>query len=141
MAQQVYSWTCSICTITWVLNSTGVSQDGRQAVGDVLGYPGCVNETYGLMGSQCMVNCFAQYGLLTLEKWVGFDEAYAIAQSHTGGISPSGMYHWMAIRGVSGSDIWVANSAQGYKGVWDTISRSQFNAYGPVKVVYVESYI
>ena len=141
MAPQVYSWTCSICTITWVLNSTQVSQDGREQVGNVLGYPGCVNETYGLMSGQCMINCFAQYGLVAWEKYVGFDEAYAIASKYTGGISPNGMYHWMALRGVSGSNIWVANSAPGYKGVWETLSRDQFNAFGPVKVIYVESYL
>lgn len=88
-----------------------------------------------------MVHCFAQYGLMAIEKWVGFDEAYAIAEQYTGGISPSGMYHWMAIRGVDSGQIWVANSAPGYKGVWDLLSRDYFNYFGPVKVIYVSDYL
>jgi len=42
---------------------------------------------------------------------------------------------YMAIRGVQGSDLWVANSAPGYYGVGDTLSRSQFNALGPVQII------
>lgn len=43
----------------------------------------------------------------------------------------------MALRGVSGSDIWVANSAQGYRGVYETMNRDQFNSLGPVELVYL----
>jgi hypothetical protein len=49
------------------------------------------------------------------------------------------MYHFMGIRGVSGADIWVANSAPSYDGVWDNLSRERFNALGPVSLIYVES--
>ena len=118
-----------------------MSEDSRDQVMSVLGYPNCVNPTYGLMSGQCMIDCFAQYGLRAVEKWVGFDEAYSICAEHTGGISPSGMYHWMAIRGVSDGVLWVANSARGYDGVYDTISRDQFNYYGPVKLIYVAGYL
>lgn len=143
MASQAYSWTCSVCTTTWIVNSTGMSQDSRSTVGSVIGYPECVNETYGLMSSQCMIDALAKYGLKAKEVWVTFDEAFSIIRGHTGGISPQGMYHWMAIRGVDeyGGSIWVANSAPGYLGVWDVIDRETFNRYGPVKLVYVESYL
>jgi len=92
------------------------------------------------MNSQCLIDAFGQYNLVARELWTSYDEAYAVASKYTGGISPSGMYHWMAIRGVSGSDIWVANSARGYRGVYDTLSRAQYNNLGPTKLIYLESY-
>ena len=141
MDPQTYSWTCSVCTFTWCIQSTGIDPSlDRQDAGAIIGYPGCVNETYGLMNSQCLIDAFGQYNLVARELWTSYDEAYAVASKYTGGISPSGMYHWMAIRGVSGSDIWVANSARGYRGVYDTLSRAQYNNLGPTKLIYLESY-
>jgi hypothetical protein len=32
----------------------------------------------------------------------------------------------------------VANSAPGYRGIYDYMSRSEFNALGPVQMVYLE---
>jgi hypothetical protein len=140
MASQAYNWTCSICATTWVLNATGTSDDGRQTVGEAIGYPSCVNEAYGCMSSQCLIDALYMYGLIAKEKWVDFNEAFSIAREHTGLLDSIGMYHYMAIRGVDETgNLWVANSAPGYMGVWDYISRDQFNAYGPWKVIYIES--
>jgi hypothetical protein len=50
------------------------------------------------------------------------------------------MYHFMAIRGVDYSDtgtLWVANSAPGYRGVYEELTRSQFNSLGPVEIIYI----
>jgi hypothetical protein len=142
MAPQENSWICSVCTYTWCIQATGTNPTlSRESAMAIIGYPNCVNEMYGLMSSQCMINAFLEMNIVAREAWVTFDQAYAIAREYTGGISPSGMYHWMAIRGVTNDgQLWVANSARGYDGVYDTISRSQFNAYGPVKVIYLEQY-
>jgi hypothetical protein len=145
MPAQVYNWTCSVCSITWVLQATATAfqdadiYDARYAVGERMGYPSCVNPTYGCMSDQCVLDTLASYGLVARQAYVSFDQAYAIARTNTGTINPQGMYHFMAVRGTSGSDIAVANSAQGYMGVYSTLSRSQFNALGPVSVIYVES--
>jgi hypothetical protein len=141
---QAYNWTCSVCSTTWVLQATNTAYqdsdiyDARYAVGERMG-PNCVNPTYGCMSDQCVINCLASYGLVARQAYVTFDEAYAIARTNTGTINPIGAYHFCALRGTSGNDIWVANSAPGYCGIYDTISREQFNAYGPVSVIYVES--
>jgi hypothetical protein len=146
MAPQAYGWTCSVCSATWCLQSTGTAYqdsdiyDARYAVGQAMGYPSCVNEVYGCMSSQCVVDVFAQHGLVAHAVWVTFDQAYAIAGMYTGTINPNGMYHFMALRGRSGADLAVANSAPGYRGVYDTLSREQFNALGPVEVIYLEGY-
>jgi len=113
--------------------------DARYAVGERMGYPSCVNPTYGCMSDQCVIDCLASYGLVAKQAYVTFDQAYAIARVYTGTINPQGSYHFCALRGTSGNNIWVANSAPGYCGIYDTLSREQFNAYGPVSVIYVES--
>lgn len=92
------------------------------------------------MSAQCLIDAFSYYGLRSQQKWVTFDEAYAICRETTGVINPVGMYHFMAIRGIDGidvGDIWVANSAPGYCGVYDSLSRSQFNALSPVQLIYL----
>ena len=145
MPSQAYSWTCSVCSTTWVLQATDTAYqeddiyDARYAVGERMGYPSCVNQTYGCMSQQCVIDTLASYGLVAKQAYVTFDQAYAIARQYTGTINPVGMQHFMAIRGISGSDLAVANSAEGYRGVYSTLSRSQFDSLGPVSVVYVES--
>jgi hypothetical protein len=88
-----------------------------------------------------MINAFAHYGLQSREIWTTFDEAYAIMRVSTGVINPTGMYHFMGIRGVDGyeaGDLWVANSAPGYKGIYDGLTRQQFNNLGPTKLIVLE---
>jgi hypothetical protein len=143
MASQYYDWTCSVCSITWVLQASNSAysglnvSDARYDVGMRMGYPSCVNSTYGCMSTGCVLATFNSYGLDAISSYVTFDQAYAICRERTGTINPNGMYHFMGIRGVDGGDIWVANSAPGYRGIWDTISREQFNALGPVELVSV----
>jgi hypothetical protein len=143
MQPQAYEWTCSVASVTWVLQSmqaayVDVDQyTAREQVLNTLGYPQCVNEVYGAMSSTCLQEGLSQYGLDSQQAWVTFDQAYAICSGTTGLINPVGMYHYMAIRGVSGDSLWVANSAPGYYGVGDTLSRSQFNALSPVQIVAI----
>src|SRR6266576_4575371 len=145
MPGQAYSWTCSVCSTTWVLQATGTAYqesdiyDARYAVGERMGYPSCVNSTYGCMSDQCIIDTLASYGLVARQAYVTFDQAFAIARTNTGTINPQGQYHFMGIRGTSGADISVANSAEGYMGVFSTLSRDQFNVLGPVSIIWVES--
>ena len=145
MPAQAYNWTCSVCSVTWVLQSTSTAYqetdiyEARRAVGERMGYPSCVNPTYGCMSDQCVIDVLTSYGLVARQSYLTFDQAYALAKTNTGTINPNGMYHFMAIRGTSGADIAVANSAPGYDGVWDNLTRERFNALGPVSVISVES--
>jgi hypothetical protein len=137
MATQWYNWTCSVCSVTWALNAMGLTHLSREEVGVTMGYPNCVNETYGCMSSDCVAGTFAAYGYNTRRAYCTFDNAFAIMSQTTGTINPQGMYHFMGIRGVRGGGLWVANSAPGYRGVWDDLSRSAFNSLGPVELIYV----
>lgn len=140
MAPQEYNWTCSVCAYTWVIQATVTDTElTREQATSIIGYPECVNQTYGLMSAECMETAFTYYALNSKQAWVTFDEAYAIMRDTTGVINPMGMYHFMAMRGVDDNTgaLWVANSAPGYCGVYDTLTREQFNSFGPVQVIYL----
>lgn len=90
MPGQAHDWTCSVCSTTWVLQSTGTAYvdsdiyDARYAVGERMGHPSCVNSTYGCMSSQCVIDCLASYGLKCEAPFVTFDQAWAIMNQTTG---------------------------------------------------------
>jgi hypothetical protein len=140
MPPQVYDWTCSACSLDWVLRATGVApQHTREQAVEEIGYQNQINPTYGLMDASgsALRRVFADYGLDTRQAWLTFDQVWSGANQTTGQMSGGAWYHWVAIRGTSGSDLWIANSAPGYKGVWDILTREQFNVLGPFSVVYL----
>lgn len=140
MPVQVASWSCSACALAWLERSTTVNPNANEESAIVeIGYPQNINSTYGLMdgsGSQ-LRNVLASYGLATEQAWLTFDSVFSIAEQTTGCMSGGAWYHWVSIRGVSGSSLWIANSAPGYMGVWDTLTREQFNSLGPFSVVWL----
>jgi hypothetical protein len=76
-------------------------------------------------------------GLDTEQGWLSFDEAYE-RYSHTLGLmSGQRMYHWVSVRGISGSNLWIANSAPGYMGVWDMLSRYDYERLGGWSCIWV----
>jgi hypothetical protein len=141
MEPQQYEWTCSVASFTWVINATEIDPDyTREQALNLIGYPHCVNETYGLMNTDCLIRAYRNFGVEAKQLWVTYDQAYSIMSASTGQINLLGMYHFMAIRGVDGynpGNLWVANSAPGYKSVWDELTREQFNALGPVQLIYL----
>jgi hypothetical protein len=129
MAPQVYDWTCSICAATWVLQATGLSPDqAREETAIQLG-ANCVNPDVGLTSTECLVNLFSDFGVEAAQAWVDWAWALEICAQTTGVLNSTDWYHFVAIRGVRGDQLWIANSAPGYRGIWDTISRAQFEAW------------
>jgi hypothetical protein len=147
MVPQVYSWTCSACSLDWVLKATDLDNGSgdvyfdRVKVTEKIGYPDHINPAYGLMdGSGAQLRrVLEEYGQGTGQAWLGFDAVYDLAQTTTGMMSGGNWYHWVGIRGVSGPNLLVANSAPGYKGIWDVLSRSDFNRLGGFSVVWLEA--
>jgi hypothetical protein len=139
MPLQQNSWSCSVYSFMWVCQSTMTDSDMTydEALA-IIGYPDCVNPTYGLMSAQCMIDAFSTMGLHSKQIWCTYDEAFAICERHTGVINPIGMYHFMAIRGVRNESVWVANSSPGYRGIYDDLNRSNYNNLGPVQLIYLE---
>lgn len=143
---QWYSWTCSICASDWVCRAVQqpFADDiyaSREQCGYAIGIPDNVNSTYGLMdgsGTELQRAIRDQTGLDSSQGWLDYDTAYAIYAQTFGCMSGGGWYHWVGVRGVDGQgNLWIANSAPGYDGVWDTLSRADFNRLGPFSCVWV----
>ena len=104
-----------------------------------IGYPQNINPTYGLMdgsGAQ-LQRVLADYGQASDQGYLDFDTTYALAAQGPGMMSGAAWYHWVGIRGTSGEDLWIANSAPGYMGVWDFLSRADFERLGGFSVVWL----
>jgi hypothetical protein len=145
MPGQLYDWTCSACSLDWVKRAMGlvITDDiygSRETTVYEIGYPDHINPTYGLMdgsGAQLRRVLRDIYGQGSEQGWLSFDATYAVAQQGAGMMSGSAWYHWVGIRGVQGSNLAVANSAPGYKGIYDTLSREDFDRLGGFSVVWL----
>jgi hypothetical protein len=145
MPVQLYDWTCSACSTEYTERAAGSSRGGdiyanREVCVAHIGYPHNINPTYGLMdgsGSQLRRVLQEQAGLNTEQGWLSFDQAYAIYSVTFGLASGGSWYHWVAIKGASGGLIQIANSAEGYRGVYSTLNRQQWSDLGPFSCIYV----
>jgi len=141
MPTQRVNWTCSACALAWVLRATGLDPGATEdGCVEAIGYPQNINATYGLMdGSGAeLQRVLADYEQDSAQDWLTFEAVWAGAGHTTGMMAGGNWYHWVAIRGQSGDNLWIANSAPGYRGVWDTVTREQFQALGPFSVVWLE---
>ena len=139
MAPQYYDWTCAACSLDWVLTSTWARHSDRYLTTMEIGYTENINGTYGLMdrsGSE-LRRVLGDYGLPSQQGYLDFDAVYELAQHTTGMMSGEAWYHWCALRGTSGTNLWIANSAPGYKGVHDILSREDFERLGGFSVVWL----
>lgn len=139
MPPQVYSWTCSACALDWIKRATGLAPNStREGTVDEIGYPENINPVYGLMdGSGAeLQEVLDAYEQSSSQGWLSFDQAYAIFSQTPGMMSGGAWYHWVGVRGIDGPNLWIANSAPGYMGVWDTLSRADFNRLGPFSCVW-----
>jgi hypothetical protein len=135
---QLYSWTCAACSEEFVERASGHGRSGdvyanREQVVYAIGYPGNINSQYGLMdgsGAQLQRVLLEYAGLDSEQSWLDFDQALDIYSETPGLMSGAAFYHWVAVRGVQGNNLWVANSAPGYKGIYDTISRADWDRLG-----------
>jgi hypothetical protein len=140
MSPQIHDWTCSACSLNWVLRATGVAPDHtREQAVEEIGYPNQINPTYGLMDASgsALRRVYADYGLETRQAWLTFDQTWAGANETTGQMSGGVWYHWVAVRGTRGPDLWIANSAPNYMGVSDILTRADFERLGPFSVVWL----
>jgi hypothetical protein len=104
-----------------------------------IGYPNNISPDIGLhdASGSALQAVLEQYGRESSQSWLDFDTTYELAQGTTGLMSGAAWYHWTGIRGVDAGCIWVANSAPGYKGVVDHVSRDDFARLGGFSVVWL----
>jgi hypothetical protein len=140
MEPQLLDWTCAACSLDWLKVATGMeAASDRYTTTMQIGYTENINPTYGLMdGSGAeLQRVLGEYGQDSAQGWLDYDSVYALARETTGMLSGAVMYHWMSIRGVEGNNLWVANSAPGYKGIYSILSRDDFNRLGGWSVVWL----
>jgi len=145
MPGQLYDWTCSACSLEWVKRSTGLIAPpddiyaSRQTTVAEIGYPDHINPQVGLTDASgsALQSVLELYGQETSQSWLDFDTVYDLAQGTTGLMSGASWYHWVSLRGVQGSNLWIANSAPGYKGVYDVLSPYDFQRLGGFSVVWL----
>jgi hypothetical protein len=140
MEPQLLDWTCAACSLDWLKVATGMeAASDRYTTTMQIGYTEEINPTYGLMdGSGAeLQRVLGEYGQDSAQGWLDYDSVYALARETTGMLSGANWYHWVALRGVQGTNLWVANSAQGYKGIYDILSRSDFERLGGFSVVWL----
>lgn len=146
MPGQYYDWTCSACSTEFVERASGNDRGGdvysnRESVTYAIGYPHNINGNYGLMdgsGQQLRRVLLEQTGRESLHDYLGFDDVYLLASLGTPTLmSGAAWYHWVAVRGVQGNNLWIANSAPGYKGIYDVLSRQDFDRLGGFSVVWL----
>lgn len=142
MPRQSVDWTCSACSLAWVLRATATDTEANEwNMVEAIGTPQNINPTYGLMdGSGYQLRrVLGDYGIPSSQGWLTFDQAYSQSGLSTGMMSGGAWYHWVAIRGKQGENLWIANSAPGYKGIYDSLSRADFNRLGPFSCVWLDS--
>lgn len=146
MPPQEASWSCSACALAWVLRATALNPGATEASEIAeLGYcptcaTGCgISSSLGLCDASgpALRAVYDTYGQDTQQGWLSFDQVYELAQATTGQMSGAAWYHWVGIRGIQGSNLWIANSAPGYKGIFDILSREDFNRLGGFSVVWL----
>lgn len=143
MPKQATSWTCSACSLAWIERATEINPNASEwSAVDEIGTPQNINSTYGLMdgsGAQLQRVLIDSYGVPSSQGWLNFDQAYAIYSTTAGMMSGGALYHWVAVRGITGDgQLWIANSAPGYHGVYDTLNREQFATWGPWSCVWLD---
>jgi hypothetical protein len=73
---------------------------------------------------------FESYGVEAKQEWIDWSRALELCSTTTGVLNSTAWYHFVAIRGVTDDgQLWIANSAPGYDGIFDTISESQFQMW------------
>lgn len=144
MPGQLYDWTCSACALEWVKRAAGLfpTDDiygSRETTTSEIGYPENISPDLGLhdASGSALQAVLEGYGQESSQSWLDFDTVYELAQGTVGMMSGAAWYHWVGLRGVQGDGLWIANSAPGYKGVYDVLSRSDFDRLGGFSVVWL----
>lgn len=142
---QPNDWSCSIASTQWLLRSIGRQPSWDWLVAMMV--PGLVDDREGLHrgdGQTLARFIQEQYGYPAGNLGeVGWDDVRGRAGTTPlalGGRRWGDGGHWTGLRGYdSRADaLLLANPAPGYAGVWDRLTHSQFDAFGPFALVYVE---
>lgn len=144
---QQHDWDCSQESILWCLVAWGRNPDeswmeaSMRAAGAVTPADGCTDASGA--GLAAWVNQeYSEFGYWAEnDDYVTFDDLMQEARTHQHplAIGGRGWYHWSGLRGYDEllDCLMLANPANGYRGVYQTMSRQQFDEKGPFSMVRV----
>ncbi|HEX8967638.1 MAG TPA: hypothetical protein VF937_07155 [Chloroflexota bacterium] len=136
---QTGPWQCSAASTAWVLQALGFSQTQDDVV-RLLG--NAISADVGLHfgDGRDLVALLQSLGLPARSGWLHtFEDLQALAGRVPLAMGSATMYHWVAVRGVDGDVLQLANPDRGlYRGVGQTLDRGQFAEFAPFAGVWVE---
>lgn len=144
---QNHDWDCSEEAIRWCLLAWGRTPDDSWMeasliqAGVVTPASGCTDASGAGLAS--WVNReYAEFGYRAEnEPYTDFDAVATEARTHKHplAIGGRGWYHWSGVRGYDEllDCLQLANPANGYRGVYQTLSRAQWDQLGPFSLVRV----
>lgn len=136
-------WSCSVTALRWAMTSLG-RHPGEQWVEDTAISEGVVSKGQGLLdatgaGLAAFVN--RQYGefgfVASNEASITFDAVMAEIGPYPLLIGGAAWNHWSGVRGQSDHLLQLANPAENWKGVGQTMDRVQWDALGPFSMVRI----
>lgn len=144
---QQHDWDCSQESLDWCLHAWGRTPDESWMEASMI-RAGVMTPEAGATdasgaGLAGWVNAeYAEYGYWAENApYVTFDDIMSEARSHRHplAIGGRGWYHWSGVRGYDEllDQLQLANPANGYRGVYQTLSRAQFDQLGPFSLVRV----
>ena len=134
---QTAPWTCSAASLAHALQSYGFNTS-EWAIVHLLGDN--ISEENGLEhgnGADLQSLLIHHFGLPAKRDWLSFNEALDIAGHGPFVIGGAAWYHWTSVIGTLGNQLLLANPAPGYKGVWATLNREQWDTLGSFAGVWV----
>ncbi len=135
---QTDDWQCSAASLAWALSSVGRPTTQDQAI-EILGAR--INPAVGLVqgdGSGLAVALREQGLPGNHASPIDFDSVLAEAGNRPILIGGAAWNHWSGVSGCFGSTLSLRNPAPGYKGIFSTLEREQFEALGPFAAVWLE---
>lgn len=140
MPRQQMSWTCAACSLAWMNRALGIGVGTTETEAVLqIGSPEHINPAYGLMDASGtrLAQCLTEQGAPAFTCWPTWSQAFRLAGDAgllIGGVS---WCHWCVVRADGDSGLWLANSAPGWMGVWDTLDEGQWVDLGPFAAVVV----
>jgi hypothetical protein len=137
---QTADWTCSACSLAWLNRALAIDHatDEWSAV-DYIGSPQHINSEYGLMdGSGArLAECLRAQGAPTLSAWPTYDQVHQFMLYGPALLGGAGWYHWVVARWAEPDRIMIVNSAPGWWGIEQSLTREAYDATGPHAAVAV----
>jgi len=138
--RQVQSWTCSIRTCTWMLQSVGCDVSFPE-IKDVM-VPDYATPELGLLygnGAGMAEVLSDQSGIPTGYRWADWETVVEFAGRIPIGLGSGTLYHWVAVRDYDPETdtLLLMNPAPGYRGLGDTMTRNQFVYWAPWAATYI----